>query len=195
MSLLATQADFEAGGAGALYDPPYQDNPMFTDRINELKGRAAPNNQRLAIWGCGWGFLVSLAVAAGYDAYGFDASAYAITKGKAVLPAIAARLFQRDALVSADVTAAKADAGIKGHTNFALLVTEDLLTCMSDTEINTSLPLLRGICSSNLLHILTPDDSGAAPGGDPRVNWKTKAAWAALLEPPDVCVDPLGAQF
>lgn len=195
MSLLATQADFEGGGAGALYNNPiYYEYPFFQERIDALKGRAAPNNQRLAIWGCGWGYLVQLAVTAGYDAYGFDASSYAITKGQAVLPSIANRLFVRDALVSADVTAAKSDAGIKGHNNFALLVTEDMLTCMSDTEISTTLPLLRGICASNLLHILSVADGGGI-NPDPRINWKTKAQWAALLEPPDVCVDPNGVQF
>jgi hypothetical protein len=89
MSLLATQQDFEPANAtesaSALYYQPADgsgcviDFPYFQARIDSLKGRFAPNNQKLAIWGCGWGSLVNLCVTAGYDAYGFDASAYAIS--------------------------------------------------------------------------------------------------------------------
>ena len=193
MSLIATAADFEQAGQGALYSPAYQEYLYFQLRIDKLKGRAAPNNQKLAVWGCAWGYLVNLAVAAGYDAFGFDASAYAIAKAKALFPALAARFFQRNALVSGDVSGSRGDAGIHGQSKFALLVTEDMLTCMSDAEINTSLPLLRGACSANLLHVLSPSDEGTPV--DQRINWKTKEQWAALLEPPDVCVDPNGVQF
>ena len=201
MSLLATASDFEPAnptqGATALYYQPADGSgydptwPMFTARINALKGRTAPNNQKLAIWGCGWGSLVNLAVEAGYDAYGFDASSYAITKAKATFPVIATRLFVRDALKSADVTASKSDAGIHGQSKFAVLVTEDVLPCMSDQEITLTLPLLRGVCSANLLHMVTPLDPWAQQNGlnDPRINWKTDAQWKALLSPPDVVYD------
>lgn len=206
MSLLATQQDFEPAnpteGASALYYEPgnaagvtgYRDYSFFQIRIDALKGRFTPSNQKLAIWGCGFGYLVQYAVTAGYDAYGFDASSYAITRGKALLPtAIGARLFVRDALVSADVTAAKGDAGIHGQTRFALLLTEDMLTCMSDTEITTSVPLLRGICSANLGHMVTAiEQRGTNP--DSRINWKTIAEWKAILAPPDVVLDNLGNQ-
>lgn len=202
MSLLAAQPDFEpanaAQGATALYYQPADGSgysnafPFFTDRINAIKGRAAPNNQKLAIWGCGWGQLVNLAVAAGYDAYGFDASTYAIARGKATQPAaIGARLFQRDALVAADLTASIKDAGIRGGgSKFALLVTEDLLTCMSDAEIQTALPLLRGAATANLLHLVSLLDTTTQQ--DPRINWKSAADWKALLSPPDVVADQTG---
>jgi len=202
LSLLATQQDFEPAnatqGASALYYQPvdgsgYQQFPFFQTRVTSLRGFAAPNNQKLAVWGCGWGYLVSLCVTAGYDAYGFDASAYAITKGKQQLPTVASRLFQRDALVSADVTASASDAGIHGgNPRFALLVTEDLLTCMSDAEVQTTLPLLRARCTSNLLHIVTALDPTVPT--DPRINWKTDAAWKAIVSPPDQLYDSvLGA--
>jgi hypothetical protein len=195
MSLIATRQDFEPAnateGATALYYEPsggfgYRQYPFFQARINSLIGRAAPNNQKLAIWGCGFGYLVQLAVTAGYDAHGYDSSAYAISRGQALLPSIAARLHQRDALVSGDMTPSRRDAGLAGAQKFALLVTEDLLPCMSDAEISTTLPLLRGICNANLLHIVTPD-----PGGqkDLRINWKTADQWHTLLSPPDVAYD------
>ena len=200
MSLLATAADVEptpTQGPTALYYQPADgsgyriDYPFFQARVNALKQRLAPSGQKVAVWGCGWGSLVNLAVSAGYDAYGFDASAYAITRGKALLPSIAARLFQRDALVASDVTAAKTDAGISGNRQFALLVTEDVLACMSDAEISSTLPLLRGISSTNLLHMVTPLDPWAQAHGlsDSRINWKTDAQWKALLAPPDQVYD------
>lgn len=203
MSLVATQQDYEPAnpteGATALYYAPaspdgtgYHQFPYFQTRIDSLKGRFAPNNQKLAIWGCGFGYLVSLAVTAGYDAFGFDASSYAIGRGKTLLPAIAARLFVRDALVAADVTASAADAGIHGgNPRFALLLTEDLLTCMSDSEIQTTMPLLRARCTANLGHMLTVLEA-AGVNNDPRINWKTTAAWKAILSPPDLVLDGNG---
>lgn len=201
--LLATRQDFEPAnpteGATALYYGPVDGSSYeamaatFQLRIDSLKGRFAPNNQKLAIWGCGWGWLVSLAVTAGYDAHGYDASSYAITKGQARFPAIAARLHLRNALLSADMTPARQDAGLQGAQKFALLITEDLLECLTDAEITTCLPLLRGICSANLGHIVTPlDPWGQTHGADQRVNWKTYAQWKALLTPPDVVIGAAG---
>jgi len=195
--LLASQQDFEPAnpteGAAALYYNPnmpdgitgYRLYPEFQTRIDQLKGRVAPNNQKTAVWGCGWGYLVQLAVANGYDAYGFDASSYAINKGKQIMPAnIASRLFIRDATVAADVTASRGDAGLKGNTRFALLLTEDLFSCLTDAEVNTALPLLRGVCSANLGHMLSVLDQ-AGVNNDPRINWKTIAQWKAIVSPPD----------
>ena len=197
MSLLATQQDYEPAnpteGATALYYSPADGAgyditmEMFQNNINALKQKLAPAGQKLAVWGCGFGSTVNLAVQAGYDAFGFDASTYAINRGKTLLPAIAARLFVRDALVSADVTGAKRDAGITGARQFALLATEDLLTCMSDAEVITALPLLRGVCSTNLLHMVTPLDPTAVQ--DQRINWKTTAQWKAIVSPPDQLYD------
>lgn len=204
MSLLARREDFEPAnateGASALYYGPVDGSgyeamaPTFQLRIDSLKARFAPSNQKTAIWGCGWGWLVNLAVQAGYDAHGYDASSYAITTGQARFPAIASRLHLRDALVSGDMTPARRDAGLQGAQKFALLITEDLLECMSDTEIATALPLLRGICSANLGHIITPLDPWCQEhGADSRVNWKTYDQWKALLTPPDVVIGADGS--
>jgi hypothetical protein len=195
--LLAAQQDFEPAtpeeGAAALYYEPgnangitgYRQFDFFQHRIDQLKGRLAPNNQKLAIWGCAFGYLVQLAVTAGYDAYGFDASPYAITRAKQIQSAvIGARIFQRDATLSTDVTQSRRDAGLTGNQRFALLLTEDMLTCLTDAEIQTALPLLRGSCSANLGHMLTVLER-AGTGNDPRINWKATAAWKSLLSPPD----------
>lgn len=194
MSLLATQQDFEPAtpeeGASALYYDPqngggysYIMANTFIVRINELKRRFAPNGQKLAIWGCGFGDLVQLAVDVGYDAHGYDASSYAISRAQALHSAISARFHLRDALFSNDMTPARRDAGLQGAQRFALLVTEDLLDCMSDAEIGITLPLLRNICTTNLLHIITVPNM---PPYDNRINWKTADEWKALLSPPDI---------
>lgn len=199
MALIATREDYEPAnpteGASALYYNPadgsgYTEYPFFQERVDALIGRFAPNGQKLAIFGCGFGYLVKLAVEAGYNAFGFDASSYAINRGKALLPTVANRLFVRDATTSAGVNGAKSDAGLKGQQKFPLLVTEDMLTCLTDAEIAVALPLLRGACSSNLLHIVMLEDPSTEQ--DPRVNWKTAAEWKAILSPPDVVANELG---
>lgn len=206
MSLLATQQDFEPAtpeeGSTALYYDSQTGASYFTDpgmietfrlRIESLRGRFAPNNQKLAIWGCGPGRLVSLAVTAGYDAHGYDASQWAITRGSEMYPAIASRLHLRNATIFSDMTPARRDAGLQGAQRFALLLTDDLFTCLTDAEIAISLPLLRGICTANLGHIVTPlDPYGQAHGVRQDVNWKTVAQWKTLLSPPDFVLDANG---
>lgn len=186
MSLLASAADFEQGG---LYEPPYSRFPFFQTRLDELKQRFAPTGQKLLIVGCGYGYLVDDAVTAGYDAWGVDASAYAINKGKTLLPAIANRLIVADALVGAQLDAAATTAGLKRNVKWPLLVTEDVLTVMSDAEVQTCLTNTRARCSTNLLHFVIPGDPQTEPSCDPRINWKTIDAWRAVLCPPDVVGD------
>lgn len=199
MTVPLTLTERRGGLYGYLDDPSswYQHWAIFAERVTQLSHRFAPNGQKLAIWGCGLGYLVDEAVTLGYDAYGFDVEPTAISDGQAEMQGIAARLFVRDCTVAADVTAAKSDAGIHGNKSFDLLMTEDLLTCITDAEISVALPLLRGISQANLLHLLTPTNPIAAnqAKADSRLTWKTKAQWAALLEPPDVCVDANGVQF
>jgi hypothetical protein len=185
VSLFATAADFEQGG---LYGPdPYHEYPFFQERVDELIGRFAPNGQKLLVVGCGYGYLVDLCVTAGYDAFGVD-NTYAITKGRQLLPAISTRLLVADALNTSTLDTAAKSAGLHGGVpKWALLVTEDVLPCMSDAEIATALTNLRARCSTNLLHFVTPGQQDASH--DPRINWKTIDAWRAVLCPPDVAGD------
>lgn len=196
MSLLANLADYGTPGVpGVMYSSGYQQYPFFTDRVNALKSRFAPNNQTLLIAGCGFGYLVNLAVQAGYNAFGIDGSSWAIQQGQALLPAIATRLAVADITVASQIDAATKGFGLKGGNpvKYALLVTEDVLPCLSDAEITTALTNLRARASSNLLHIITPGDGG--PECDSRLNWKLfgdtatpapAGSWRALLCPPDV---------
>lgn len=185
MSLLATAADFERGG---LYSAPYGRYPFFQQRVDALKGRFAPNGQKALVVGCGYGYLVDDLVAAGYDAWGVDASQYAISKGQSLLPGVASRLAVADALDGASLDAVAKSAGLHGKTpTWTLLLTEDVLPCMSDAEVATALANLRARCTSNLLHLVTPGH--ADPDHDARLNWKTIDGWRAVLCPPDVVGD------
>lgn len=187
MPVWATAADFEQGGTGALYDPPYSRFPFFQTRLDGLKQRFAPSGQKLLVVGCGFGYLVDDAVTAGYDAWGVD-NAYAIGKAKALLPAIASRLIVADALTASTLDSAAKTAGLKGGTpKWPLLVTEDVLPCMSDAEVQTALTNLRARCSTNLLHFVTCGDGG--PECDPRLTWKSIDGWRTVLCPPDVVGD------
>lgn len=197
MSLLATQADYGLpdGTPGVLYSQGYQDFPFFQSRLDSLKQRFAPTGQTLLIAGCGFGYLVNLAINAGYNAFGIDGSSWAINQGKTLLPAIASKLAVADITVANQVDAASKTFGLKGGTpKYALLLTEDVLPCLSDAEITTALTVLRARSTANLLHMVTPGNPGD-PGLDSRLNWKPlgeettpapAGSWRALLCPPDV---------
>lgn len=191
MSLLATQADYGLpdGTPGVLYTSGYHEFPFFQTRIDSIKQRFAPTGQTLLIAGCGFGYLVNFAVNAGYNAFGIDGSSFAINQGKTVLPAIASRLAVADITNATQVDAASKTFGLKGGTpKYALLVTEDVLPCLSDAEITTALSVLRARSTANLLHMVTPGNPGD-PGLDSRLNWKTIDGWRAVLCPPDVVGD------
>lgn len=196
MALLASAALFEQ--PDGLYWHPvtntgYREYPYFAERVDALRQRFAPNGQVSLVVGCGWGYLVNQAVAAGYDAYGIDASSYAIDKAKALFPAIASRFVLGDALTAAGMDAVSAAAGLHGNPpRFDLLITEDFLECLSDAEIATGLPLWRARCRTNLAHIVTPNDGSNL---DPRINWKTIDQWKAIVSPPDVLIGPNGEQI
>jgi len=211
---LATREDFEPANstelAEAMYgalDPSgtpegYRRYPHLSKRVNELNQRFAPNGQKLLVAGCAFGFLVDDLVGVGYDAYGIDASAWAIGRSNEVLPGIAARVGVVDATVESEINDFRRNVmGIQGNRKIDLAVTEDLLPVLRDDEIPLALAALRAQTQANLLHIVTPSDMPGTeypgdymqPGqlndsqADP-INWKTTAEWLAIVSPPDVLV-------
>lgn len=190
MSLVANQADYGLpdGTPGVLYSAGYHQFPFFQTRIDDLKQRFAPTGQTLLIAGCGFGYLVNFAIQAGYNAFGIDASSWAINQGQTLIPSIASKLAVADITVATQVDAASKTFGLHGGTpKYALLLTEDVLSCLSDAEIQTALTVLRARCTTNLLHLVTPGVAG--PGLDSRMNWKTIDGWRAVLCPPDIVGD------
>lgn len=195
MGLLASSDLFQSS-TGLYWDPTtgigYSDYEFFRLRVESLKTRFAPNGQALLLAGCGFGYLVRRARALGYNAWGCDASAWAVGQAPAD---VSAYVRQADVLVAAQLDAVAAAAGLHGNPpRWDLLVTEDLLECLTDAEIAAALPLLRARCRANLAHIVTPFDQWAHDHGleDPRVNWKTYEQWKAIVSPPDVVIGQNG---
>lgn len=169
--LLANYMDFEGGG---LYDPPYQDFDYFVTRAANLARLFGPPPKTVTVWGCGWGYLIKhLNEDFGYSAVGVDASTYAVDKAQEIIPGL--------------VTLWDVTKGPVPVTDFN--VTEDMLTCLTDDEIQRAVPNLH-ITASVTYHIISsPDDGGI--DHDPRINWKTREDWQTFLAP-DVVLNSHG---
>lgn len=180
---LASAADFEGGG---LYTQ-YHRYPFFAERAAELSRRF--QNGKILIAGCGWGYLVEDALAAGFDAWGCDASAYAVAKSQEVLAAPArSRIIQADITVRSQLTTLRSTAGLTGAQRFRAVVTEDVLPVLTDAEITAALIELRRIAIAGaVLHIVTPGDP-ADPAKFAPLNWKPIETWRALCAP-DLVLD------
>jgi hypothetical protein len=199
MSLLATAADYVPAnavqGGTALYYQPHDGSGYHPENDTNIPARVAwiesliPTTAgKVAVWGCSWGYMVQLLVNAGYDAYGFDGSSWAITTGQSRYSAISSRLFVEDATITANINTSKAQVGLGPIAKFALLITDDMLTCCSDAEISTMLPLLRNV-ATRMAHVVTPLDPTTTQ--DARLNWKTTANWKTVVSP-DTLLDVWG---
>jgi hypothetical protein len=185
VSLLATPQDYEPRTAKAgrvefrLPDPT---DPAFAIRALAIK-TFYPDARTIAVWGCGVGSLVFQLASLGYQAFGFEGSKYAVDRAYNLYGEHCS-VYRRNALSVYDVAHSADDAQVD---NFDLLVTEDMLTVMSDEEIAKCLPMLRG-WSLQLLHMVTPFDLWNDEYGllDPRGNWKEIEEWRDLLAPDPV---------
>ena len=190
MARLATAIDFEGQASDSLYSS-YQKFPYFSQRADwvlALHGRlvragrltTTPQTTKVIVAGAGYGYLVEELIARGFDAIGFDASAYAIQKmNGSVNLTTRGRVFNRDMLNAADYNALKTSANLKRNDKWHIGITEDVLPCMSDAEVLQAVPFARDGCS-NLVHIITPgvvtDPSRVSP-----LNWKTMVEWRTFL--------------
>lgn len=184
MSRLASVQDFEQGG---LYFPPYQRFPFFGTRADTLRGRF--QTVKILIAGCGWGYTVDELVQRGADAWGVDASSYAIDRS--VVPA---RTRLGDCSVKADMDAIRTVAGLRGNKFFDVIVTEDLLTCCeSEAEVQTMMTTLRA-SGTLLVHILSVTDGTPRDLADycaPGLLWRTPDQWRTIVGG-DLLLDPMG---
>jgi hypothetical protein len=172
MGRLASAADFEGG----LLYTDYRNYSFFADRALKIKGRVATG--KVLVAGCGWGFAVGELLSLGIDAWGCDASPYALGKAVEVLPVNAsARVILADCTSRTQLSALKTAAGLPGNQRFAFVVTEDLLPCLdNEAEVAAVLTELRRI-GVTLFHIVTPKSEGnTAP-----LLWRTLPEWKALV--------------
>lgn len=174
MSKIATQADFQ--GSSVWYTE-YRRWPDFGLRADKFAGRYTG---QVAVIGCAYGYLVAELVERGIDAYGCDASSWAIEEGLRQQPALAGRLFVADATIRSSLSAFKADCGLSGGRKFGLVLTEDVLSCAeTDAEAGLMLAELRRIGQS-LAHVVMAVE---LPGMDrPAIFlWRTPAEWRAII--------------
>lgn len=178
MSLIATQYDYEPDLSKTDYDPAPLYWPCYTYfPEHTIRAEYIIDNYglcKIVVWGCAFGYLVDELTKLGADAAGFDASRYAIGRGKELLPDIADKLHIGDCRYAI-------------YSHYDLCVTEDMLPCFNDRELPFMLPKLR-IASDKVLHIVTPHEHGT--DHDIRINWKTLDEWKELLKP-DKVVDSL----
>lgn len=87
--------------------------------------------RKVLIVGCAFGYMIEYLLALGVDPYGIDVSSYAIGQAD---PSIASRVYTGDATQDAVVKAAKQAFGMKRNDRFDLIVSEDLLVCLTDAE-------------------------------------------------------------
>lgn len=187
MAVMATVTRFEQG---AWYSG-YTRYPFFADRAAWVSAQT-PSPNKIGVAGCGWGFLVDELVNLEREAYGFDAASYATAKaGIAVSPQIAQRVVTANALTRSQMTSFRTTTvKMTGATLIPLVVTEDMLPCLTNAEVTTALAELRRI-SSKLCHIVTcarPAEPGSTIilAGDltsrlSELNWKTHASWKTLV--------------
>lgn len=195
---LATQQDFEGLSSTSLYTS-YRKYPFFAQRATWLLSLHARLNSagifnktvqttKVLIAGCAYGYLVEELVARGFDAYGFDASPYANQKAATSVNATTRqRVMQRDMTIAADYTEIKRVANVRGQSKFDILVTEDVLPCLTDTEIQNAIPQARN-AATVLVHIITPgtlNDPSLVVG----LNWKTMNEWYTFLTTNSVMPD------
>lgn len=181
MALIATQADYEGGEGVAWYFDPakavgeldYRDGPHFNSRVGFLQGRVSSG--KILIAGCGYGYLVKRFVALGLDAWGCDASDWCVTQGSSVAPG---RIVKADITNRTQLASVLTAAGLRSNQRFAAIVTEDVLTCLTDAEITAALTELRRI-SSVLFHIVTAVEVEAQR--NPAFNWKTPLEWKQVV--------------
>lgn len=163
-------ATAESFSDGTIYSA-YGDAPAFAARADWLIGQYGTAGRWL-IAGCGWGFLVQALRARGVDAYGVDASAWAIAQ---------APLEIQGRLSVGDCADASAMAQLGA---FAVVVTEDMLPMAeSEAEVAAVLAALRPI-AGRLCHIVTmehPGDQHTAA-----LLWRDGDGWAALVAPDDL---------
>lgn len=163
----------------------YRDYDAFAQRMAQFVNLGVVKTRKIGIAGVGFGYLLQRMVLDGYtDAWGFDASSYAIAEAQNVLTNQTAkdRLMVADALVSGDMTAFKSFAGLQGGQRFNYIFSEEMLSCAaSDAEVTTMVNNL-GAIAQTVIHLVTPSDENAGVVDDTLgLMWKTGAEWKALV--------------
>lgn len=198
MAQMATQTRFEQGG----WYTGYRRFEFFAQRAAWLSGlSAAPN--KIGVAGCGWGYLVDELRVLGRDAYGFDLAPYCATKFAGIRPSEPGRVVTADVLNATQMTNfRKTTCGLSGTTKIPLLVTEDFLSALTDTEVTTALTQCRAN-ATRVVHIITcaradPANASTILAGDLNNRnttdfvWRTHQGWKSRIGNNETVMDAEG---
>ena len=170
---LACREDFEE--EGGLYWPPFQDYPHFAERAEYLSQHYRPGS--VLIVGAAYGFTVKHCRDNGVEAWGMDASAWALEQAQVHCPEAVPYLIHGDVTKAQDVRRAAQQAGVQ---RFTVAVTEDLMPMLAEDEITTACAQLRRI-AREVLHWVTPKPSHTPHPS--LVSVKTGDEWQQRLAP------------
>lgn len=167
------------------YMPDSPDLDFYIDRMQNLVSRnvLTPNTDVLVV-GCGIPFLCEVINSFGGNAYGMDNStliqALALTESTASDRLLLGNIFTNASILIN--TLLKPVFGGNGKVD--VVITEDLLSVLSDSEIPTVLAQCEGLVSANgiIVHMIMCDDGRPTPrtftelGG---LYWRTLETYAA----------------
>lgn len=211
MSRLASQADFFASynpdgtkvpGTGLVYDNynAVKSSGLFEIRADIIAARFPTSVGRVAVLGCGFGYLVEALVARGYNAWGAEAADWARNQAMSVLPTtVSSRIVLCNVANRSALNNLKSAAGLNPNNGrFDVMISEDVLTvCTNEQEAQLALSECRravSITPGRFVHFITcvPDIAGFDPvanGWLPGLLWRTKAQWRTIIGSADLCFD------
>lgn len=170
----------------------YRRYPFFAQDADFITARY-PSKGLVLVAGCGYGYLVDELATRGWDAWGCDPSPWAQSQR------ISARI---QAVDITDRTALGTLQTLAG-SRFDLIVTEEVLSAMSDAEVPAALTELRRIArppARELFHIVTSaPELASGPRADFRrddlgLNWKTHADWVTAVGGSEPVMDREGGK-
>jgi hypothetical protein len=131
---------------------------------------------RIALIGSGFGFLGEMLAALGYGPIANVETSPFIHGQKALNANV--EILNQDFRVTSGKRAIRQFLGLGNNTKVPWVITEDMLSCFTDSEILQFLPHLRDL-GTNIAHLVTISVGTL----DPRLNWKTLEGYKALVTP------------
>jgi 2-polyprenyl-3-methyl-5-hydroxy-6-metoxy-1,4-benzoquinol methylase len=147
---------FNSGGAIGGYDN-YRWNSYLNEDSSVLANKFVQkaltlsvdlSGKKVLVVGCAYGFLVQYLISLGVDAYGMDISSYAVSQSP-----VPDKLIVGDVRLDADWKRAKTLAGLTGNQKFDMVIDEDMICCLTDSEASSFCTYARKY-GSILVHLI-----------------------------------------